>query len=68
MDSHTGRYGTYEEVSTFIRKDGRNPFEDMIEVNGPPEAIERVSRAVAAHRPNRKSRRKAQRAARKRNR
>lgn len=68
MDSHSGRVGTFAEISTYIRKEGRDPATDMIEVAGSPEAIERVSRAVAAHRPNRKARRKAQRAARRRNR
>lgn len=68
MDSHSGIVGSREFVSDFIKKDGRDPEKDMVLLDGPPEAIERVSKAVAAHRPNRKARRKAQRAARKRNR
>lgn len=68
MDSRTGEYGTYDEMVKKVRADGRNPLDDLVEINGPPDAIERVSRAVAAHKPNRKDRRKAQRQARKRNR
>lgn len=68
MDSRSGLVGDYDTVWKKIKDDGRDPEKDMIEVAGPPEAIERVSKAVAAHRPNRKARRKAQRDARRRNR
>lgn len=68
MDSHSGRVGSFADIRDFILKDGRDPARDMIEVAGSPEAVERVSKAVAAHRPNRKARRKAQRAARRKNR
>jgi hypothetical protein len=68
MDSRSGYVGTFDEVSTYIKKDGRDPMKDMILLDGPDDAVKRVSQAVAAHKPNRKARRKAQRAARKRNR
>lgn len=67
MDPHSGYVGNRQQVADFMKKEGRNPA-DMVEISGPPESIERVSRAVAAHRPNRKARRKAQREARRRNR
>ena len=68
MDSRTGELGTFDHIAKKIRDDGRDPAEDMVLVDGPPAAVERVSKAVAAHRPNRKARRKAQREARRRNR
>lgn len=68
MDSRSGYTGTFDEVSTYITKDGRDPAKDMVLVDGPPDAIKRLGQAAADHRPNRKARRKAQRAARKRNR
>lgn len=68
MDSRSGYVGTFDEVSTYIKQDGRDPAKDMVMVDGPPEAIKRLGQAVADHRPNRKARRKAQRQARKRNR
>jgi hypothetical protein len=67
MDPYSGQVGTHAEIKEHMLRSGRNPAE-MVEISGPPESIERVSRAVAAHRPNRKARRKAQRAARRRNR
>lgn len=68
MDSRSGYTGTFDEVSTYIKKEGRDPAQDMVMVDGPPDAIKRLGQAVADHGPNRKARRKAQRAARRRNR
>ena len=67
MDPHSGYTGTRQQVADFMVREGRDPAE-MVEISGPPQSIERVARAVASHRPNRKARRKAQRAARRRNR
>lgn len=68
MDPYSGRVSVDRElIADLMKRDGHDPAE-MVEISGPPESIERVSRAVAAHRPNRKARRKAQRDARRRNR
>lgn len=67
MDPYSGQIGTQAEIKRQMLRSGHDPAE-MVEISGPPESLERVSRAVAAHRPNRKARRKAQRQARRRNR
>lgn len=67
MDPYSGRVGNAYEIKEHMLKSGHDPAE-MVEIAGPPESIERVSRAVAAHRPNRKARRKAQRQSRRKNR
>lgn len=67
MDPHSGYVGTRQDVANFMRREGRDPA-TMVEITGPSESIERIARAVASHRPNKKARRKAQREARRRNR
>lgn len=65
MDSRTGElYPSLKEALA-----AGVPKEAAVELRGDQEAVERISRAVKAqHQPNRKARRKAARASRKKNR